>query len=336
MVTKLSKKSLFPLISLLTLGLLPLALGDNRTIMHLLILSFIWAVVAASWDLILGYARVYSFGQIAFFGLGGYTTAMLTQHLGITPWLGILAGGGVALAMGLLIALPCLRLRGMYVGVATFAVHLVLPVLVKAGRPIGTGGSWGLFDIPPLYVGGYTFSRLELVPWYYLAFGLFALFLFVIYRIINSPIGLAFMALRDSEPFAKSLGIDDYKSMIIVFGISAFTAGIMGAFYVHYMDVVGPVIFSLESFLLAFVMIMLGGMAAFPGAAIAAFIVVFLNNALFPLMGFRLVVLGAIVVAVMIGLPRGLMEIPEAINRLIRRTRGKQISQELGKGGATR
>ncbi len=336
MVTKLSKKSLFFLVALLVLSLLPLALGDNRTIMHLLILSFIWAVVAASWDLILGYARVISFAHIAFFGLGGYATAMLTQHLGITPWLGILAGGGVALATGLLIALPCLRLRGMYVGMATFAVHLVLPVLVKAGRPIGTGGSWGLFDIPPLYVGGYTFSRLELVPWYYLAFGLFALFLFVIYRIINSPIGLAFMALRDSEPFAKSLGIDDYKSMIIVFGISAFMAGIMGAFYVHYMDVVGPVIFSLENFLLAFVMIMLGGMAAFPGAAIAAFIVVFLNNALFPLMGFRLVVLGAIVVAVMIGLPRGLMEIPEAINRLIRRTRGKQISQELGKGGVTR
>lgn len=327
---KLSKKSLFPLISLLVLGLLPLAIGDNRIIMHLLILSFIWAVVAASWDLILGYARIYSFGQIAFFGIGGYTTAMLTQLLGIPPWLGILAGGGVALAIGLLVAFPCLRLRGMYVGMATFAVHLVLPVLVKAGRPIGTGGSWGLFDIPPLYVGGYTFSRLELVPWYYLAFGLFALFLFVIYRIINSPIGLTFTALRDSEPFAKSLGIDDRKSMIIVFGISAFIAGIMGAFYVHYMDVIGPAIFSLESFLLVFVMIMLGGMAAFPGAAIAAFIVVFLNNALFPLLGFRLVILGAIVVAVMLGLPRGIMEIPGVINRLIRQRASRKRIGERG------
>lgn len=326
MVTKLSKKSYFFLGSLLTLGLLPLALGDNRTIMHLLILCFMWAVVAASWDLILGYARVISFAQIAFFGLGGYTTAMLTQQLGVSPWLGILAGGGVALATGLLIALPCLRLRGMYVGMATFAVHLVLPLLARAGRPIGTGGSWGLFGITPLYVGGYTFSSLELVPWYYLAFGLFILFLFVIYRIINSPIGLAFMALRDSEPFAKSLGINEYRYMIIVFGISAFTAGIMGAFYVHYTGVVGPEIFSLESFLLAFVMIMLGGMAAFPGAAIAAFPIVFLNNALFRLVEFRLVVLGAIVVAVMIGLPRGIMEIPEAINRLIRQRASKKES----------
>jgi len=326
MVTKLSKKSIFFLVSLLILSLLPIAIHDNRHLMHLLILCFIWGVVAASWDLILGYARIFSFGQIAFFGLGGYTTAMLTQQLGVSPWLGILAGGGVALATGLLIALPCLRLRGMYVGMATFAVHLVLPLLARAGRPIGTGGSWGLHSIAPLYVGGYTFSSLELVPWYYVALGMFALFLFVIYKVIKSTIGLAFMALRDSEPLAKNLGINDYRFMLIVFGISAFIPGIMGAFYVHYLGVIGPQIFSLESFLLAFVMLMLGGTAVFPGAVIGAFPIIFLNDALFPLLGFRLVVLGAIVVGVMIGLPRGLMEIPEAINRLMARRTSKKMT----------
>ncbi len=326
MVTKLSKKSLFPLVALLVLSLLPLAIGDNRTIMHLLIMSFVWAVVAASWDLIMGYARVYSFAQMAFFGLGGYTTAMLTTHLGVSPWLGILAGGGVALAIGLLIALPCLRLRGMYVGMVTFAVHLVLPLLARAGREIGTGGSWGLSSIAPLYVGEYTFSSLELVPWYYVAFGMFVLFLFIIYKVINSPIGLAFMALRDSGPFAKNLGINDYKFTLIVFGISAFIPGIMGAFYVHYLTVVGPEIFSLANFLFGFVILMIGGLSAFPGAVIAAFPLVFLNNALFPLLELRLVILGAIVVGVMLGLPRGLMEIPETINRLMARRASKKES----------
>jgi branched-chain amino acid transport system permease protein len=326
MVTKLSKKSLFFLVALLVLSLLPLAIGDNRTIMHLLIMSFIWAVVAASWDLIMGYARVYSFAQMAFFGLGGYTTAMLTMQLGVSPWLGILAGGGVALAIGLLIALPCLRLRGMYVGMVTFAVHLVLPLLARAGKPIGTGGSWGLTDIAPLYVGGYTFSSLELLPWYYVALGMFAGFLFIIYKIINSNIGLAFIALRDSEPLAKNLGINEHRFLLIVFGISAFMAGIMGAFFVHYLGVVGPEIFSLANFLFGFVILMLGGLSAFPGAVIAAFPLVFLNNALFPLLELRLVILGAIVIGVMLGLPRGLMEIPETINRLMARRASKKES----------
>lgn len=326
MVTKLSKRAYIMLGSLLIFALLPLGIGDNRTLMHLLILSFIWAVVAASWDLIMGYARVYNFGHLAFFGLGGYTSAMLTMQLGVSPWLGILAGGGVALAIGLLIALPCLRLRGMYVGMVTFAVHLVLPLLARAGIAIGTGGSWGLVNLPGLHVGGYTFSSLELVPWYYVALAMFAGFGFAIYKIINSTTGLAFMALRDSEPFAKSLGINEYRYTLMVFGISAFIAGVTGAFYSHYIGVVDPGIFSLANFLFGFVILMLGGLSAFPGAVIAAFPLVFLNNALFPLLELRLVVLGAIVVGVMIGLPRGIMEIPEAINRLIRQRASKRES----------
>jgi len=112
----------------------------------------------------------------------------------------------------------------------------------------------------------------------------------------------------------------------MVFGISAFIAGVTGAFYSHYIGVVDPGIFSLANFLFGFVILMLGGLSAFPGAVIAAFPLVFLNNALFPLLELRLVILGAIVVAVMIGLPRGIMEIPEAINRLIRQRASKRES----------
>lgn len=323
---RLSKRAYIMLGSLLIFALLPLGIGGDRHLMHLLILSFIWATVAFSWDLIMGYARVYNFAHLAFFGLGGYTSAMLTLHLGISPWLGILAGGGVALATGLLIALPCLRLRGMYVGMVTFAVHLVLPLLARAGIAIGTGGSWGLMSLPGLHVGSYTFSNLELAPWYYVALAMFAGFGFVIYKIINSTIGLAFMALRDSEPFAKSLGINDRRYIFILFGVSAFIAGVTGAFYSHYIGTVDPGIFSLANFLFGFVILMLGGLSAFPGAVIAAFPLVFLNNALLQLLELRLVVLGAIVVGVMLGLPRGLMEIPEAINRLIRQRASKRES----------
>ncbi len=324
MVTKLSKKSYFVLGALLLFSLLPIVLGDNPHIMHLLILSFIWGVVAAAWDLILGYARVFSFGQIVFFAVGGYTTAMLTEQLGISPYLGILVGGALAGAMGILIGLPCLRLRGIYVGMVTFALHLVAPTLAASGAPLGTGGTYGKFGISPLYVGAYTFSKLELLPWYYLAFGIFTLFLFVIYKIINSSVGLAFIALRDAEPFAKSLGVSQFRSTLMAFGICAFITGIMGAFYVHYMGVISPSIFKFDIFLLALVMVLLGGMARFPGAVIGAFAITFANDFLIVTGPFRLVILGAITVAVMITLPQGLMGIPEAVNRLIRRTSKKR------------
>ncbi len=328
MVTKLSRKSYLFLGPLVLFSLLPIGLGDNTPIMHLLILSFIWGVVAASWDLMLGYARIFSFGQIAFFALGSYTTAMLTTHLGISPWLGILAGGGLALAIGILIGLPCLRLKGVYIGMITFSVHLVLATLFVAGEPIGTGGSYGLFGVTPLYVAGYTFSKLEMVPWYYAAFGIFALFIFVIYKVINSPIGLAFMALRDSEPFAKSLGVDEYRHLLMVFGISAFITGIMGGFYVHYMGVISPAILRLDIFLLGIVMVMLGGMGRFPGAVIGAFVVIFLNNTLLRIGEFRLLILGAIVVVVMIAMPQGLMGITDIVRSFIRRKHnGKDASQ---------
>ena len=329
MVTKLSKRSYFFLGSLVLLSLLPLALSDNQHTMHLLILAFIWSVVASAWNLIMGYARVLSFGQIAFFAIGGYTTAMLTQQLGISPYLGILAGGGVALAIGLIIGLICLRLKGIYVGIVTFALHLVLPTFMTAGRAVGTGGSWGLTDIVTLSDGGYIFPKLELVPWYYAAFGMFAGLIFVIYKIINSNIGLAFMALRDSEPLAKNLGVNEYRHLLMVFGICAFITGVMGAFYVHYMSVISPSIFGLDYFLLALIMVMLGGMARFPGAVIGAFVIVFLNDALIAQGLARLVILGAIVVAVMVAMPNGLMGIPEVFNNFTRRSSKKRVTAPL-------
>lgn len=309
----------------LLLGLLPLGIGDNNDVMHLFVLSFIWGVVASAWDLIMGYARVLSFGQLAFFALGGYTSAMLALYLGVSPYLGMLAGGGVALAIGLVVGLICLRLRGIYVGMVTFAIHLVLPTLFVAGDAIGTGGTYGLFGIPPLNIGEMVFSKLEMIPWYYAAFGLFAGFLALIYLIIRSPIGLAFVALRDSEPFAKRLGVNEYKYMVIVFGIAAFITGVAGGFYVHYMGVISPAIFRLEFFLFALVMVMLGGMARFPGAAIGAFVVTFINDAARTVGMARLTILGAIVVAVMLVLPDGLIGIPELINRY----RGKAQEETL-------
>lgn len=304
------------LVSILVLSILPLIFHNNTYIMHILILCFIWGGVASAWNLIVGYANVFSFGQIAIFAIACYTSAMLTLNLGVSPWLGILAGAGVAALVGILIGLPCLRLKGIYVALATLAIHLALPTLLSQGRVYGTGGTRGLAGIPPLQIGTYTFGLLSN---YYFGLGLFLLSLFAIYKIINSPWGLAFISLRDKEHFAKSLGVNEYRYKLIVFAISSVITGVMGGFYVHFISAVSPAILHTDLFLMVIAMMLFGGLGRFPGAAIGAFAIIFLNEALRPVGTFRLLVLGMLIVVSMLYMSQGLIGILESIGRSIRR-----------------
>jgi len=332
MVVKMSKKPALLLSVLLVLGLLPIALQGNARILNILSACLIWGVVASAWDLSIGYAHVWSFGHIAFFTIGGYTLALMTLHLGIPPAAAIPLGGVAAAIIGLLIALPCLRLHGIYIAMVTFGIHLVIPTFILRGRDY-TYGATGLSGFAPLQLGQYTFS--SSVPFfsYYIIFGVSILLLFMIYRIINSSIGLAFVALRDSEPFAKTLGVDEYKYKLIVFGISAFIAGLMGALYTSFYGTISPFILEVSTFLMVLIMLMLGGLGRFPGAVIGAFVITGLSEALRPLLLLRFVILGAIVIAVMIAMPEGLMAIPERVRSFIRRTFGRRhVQKEAPKG----
>ena len=129
--------------------------------------------------------------------------------------------------------------------------------------------------------------------------------LVVIYKIIHSTWGLAFVAVRDSELFANSLGIDDFKYKLMVFGISAFLTGAIGAFYAHYVGMLSTRILGLDLFLILMVMLVVGGMGRFPGALIGSFIAIFLSEWLRPLETYRMVIFGAIVIVLVLFLPQG-------------------------------
>lgn len=302
--------------------LLPSGLHNNHYAMHLLIVSLIWAALAANWDLMLGYCGIFSFAQIALFVVGAYASGMTTIYLGISPWLGILVGGLAAGVTGFLIGLPCLRLAGLFVTVLTFAFHLALhPVIDSAmGRVMGTGGQMGLLNIPVLQFLGHTFTYTEKTTWYYVAVGICFLIFFVVYKIIHSPIGLAFSALHDAEPFAKSLGVDEYKYKLVAFAISSFLSGIAGAFYAHYTGLISTRLLGIDLFLLLLFMVIVGGIGRFPGAIIAAPFVIFLNDALRPLEFWRLVVFGAIVILFVIFAPKGLRGLIDSIISYVKQT----------------
>lgn len=283
----------------------PLWLNDY--FLHVLILCFIWTIVVAAWDLTIGYAGIFNFAQLALFSVGGYGSAMLAMRLGLPP-LAAMAGAAVVTGIfGFLLALPCLRLKGEYVALFTFSVHLALPTFLEKGRAFGTGGATGLMGIPPVKLFGVTLNTANKTGWYLLALAAAAVAVWLIYAVIvRSRAGRSFVALRDAEDFARSLGVDDMRAKLLLFTLSAAITGFGGALYTHYIGVITPRVLGNEFFLLAMVMLSIGGMGRFPGVILGVFVVMIGNELLREFGQYRLLILGIAVVAVVIWLPDGL------------------------------
>ena len=289
--------------------LMPIMLRNNSYVLQVMMMCLIWGSVVASWDLIFGYAGISSFGQIAFFTIGAFGSAIFSMKLGFSPWLAMPMGGILAAITGVLIGLPCLKLQGLYVALVTFAMHMTLPALITAGGEIGTGGAHSLTGIPSLEFAGVTFSVVNRVPATYLALGIFFLSVIIVHKVIRSNVGLAFVALRDSELFAKCMGVNDYWFKLMVFGLSAFLTGMVGAFYAHYFGLISSRLLGLDNFVLLLVILITGGLGRFPGVVISAFIFTILNEFLRPLEMFRPLIFGTITVLIIILMPEGITEI---------------------------
>ena len=204
----------------------------------------------------------------------------------------------------------------------TLAFFEVIAPLIVVGESWGTGGKAGLFPIPSFAFGGYEFNADELIPWYYLGWAIMAICLFTIYRLIYSMLGLSFTALRDAESFAQSLGINRFKSALMVTAIASAITGLIGAYYAHYVVVISPRMLGLDMFLFLLIMIIFGGASSFPGAAIGAFAITFLDDALRPLGSYRLLAFGGLMVILILLLPKGLMGYLEKLEK----TFSKKIS----------
>jgi branched-chain amino acid transport system permease protein len=289
-------------------------LVSDSYVQHVLILCFLWCMVAAAWDLTLGYAGIFNYAQIALFAAGAYATAMLTLKLGVPPLAAIALAAAITTLLGLAIALPCLRLQGEYVALFTFSVHLAMPPLIQLAKGWGTGGTMGLLGVPPIKLFGMVLGPMNKIGWYYLALAAAAVSVYVIYFIVlKSRTGRAFVALRDSANFARSLGINEFKYKLLAFTLSALITGFAGALYAHYTSVVTPKILGNEFILLVIVMLAIGGIGRFPGAVLGAFAVTILNELLRDAGTYRLLILGVLVVLTLLWLPQGLASLKERL-----------------------
>lgn len=290
-------------------AMMPLFVGDIRFVMHILIMCLIWAVVASCWDVIMGFAGIFSFGQVAFFVIGAYSSAIFSVHLNVPSVFAILLAGVLTAGMGVLVGLPCLKLAGPYVALVTFGVHLTLIPLLRGeiGIALGSGGSTGILTIPPVNIFGYTFSSANLVPTFYFTLFLSVVCTVIILVVIKSYWGTAFLALKDSENFAMSLGVSAFKYKLMVFALTSFLTGVVGAFYGHYIGMLSTRMLELDLFCTLMVMLVVGGIGRFPGAILGAFITVTANELLAPLGIYRAVALGALVVILVLLVPNGVM-----------------------------
>lgn len=288
------------------LALMGALIGDSY-IHHIFILVFIWCIVIASWDLILGYAGIFNYAQLVFFTFGAYGSAMLSIYAGLSPLLSIGVAGLIGAVVGMVIAVPSLRLKGEYIALFTFAVHLALPPLIQQGKAIGMGGNSGLLGIPWLNLFGYQVSSIDRMTWYWVSLFFGSICVYLIYFVIlRGRIGLAFIAMRDADAFAQAIGVNAYKYKFLAFVISAVFTAVAGGLYAHYTTVVTPKILGTEFFLMAMVMLAIGGMGRFPGAVFGVFIVVIGNELLRSFDDYRLLLLGIAVVLTVIYLPNGI------------------------------
>lgn len=283
----------------LVLLVLPYVYGDPY-VLRIVTLTCLFAVFAASWDLLAGYAGQVNFGHALFFGAGAYTSALVSLNLGMTPWITVWIGALVAAGFGVVVGFLCLRLRGSYLSLATLAFPLIALGLLFA-FPDFSGGELG--------VSGLSRLATTVTANYYIA--LLAMFgtVFALWAIADSKFGLVLHAIRDDEVAARASGIDTPRYKVAVFAISAFAAGLSGALLAHFMRVAGPS--NLETALSFQVVIwgIFGGVATIYGPVAAVFILYPLTEWLGSFKAFgelRLLIFALIVLLVLLFMPRGL------------------------------
>jgi branched-chain amino acid transport system permease protein len=244
---------------------------------HIMIMIFLYATLAQAWNIIGGYAGQISLGHAVYFGCGAYTSTLLLIHGGISPWLGMLAGAGLATGLSQIIGYPCFRLAGHYFAIATIAIGEIAQISMVNWK--GGGGAVGLY-VPMLEE---SFANLEFhttkVPYYYIALGITAITFFVAYLIERSWIGFYLRAIKGDLDASRSLGINIPKYKSIALAISAFFTAVCGTFYAQYVLFIDPesVLPLMLSILISLVAI-LGGVATVWGPFLGAMILVPLSE----------------------------------------------------------
>jgi branched-chain amino acid transport system permease protein len=283
-------------------------LVSNAFLLGIFTMMLFWAAAASAWNISGGYAGQFSLGHAAFFGIGAYTSTLLFTKAGISPWIGMLAGAGIATAFALLLAAVTMRLRGSFFVMSTLAAGAVLHILAINQRGLTSGTQGIVIPLSPA-PGSMVFQ--DKAGYAYLAIGLATAVYLVARWIEASRFGYSLIAYRENDDAARALGIRTLRARILAFCLSAALTAITGTFHAQYFLYIDPDgVFSLTFSLQVALIAIVGGLGTALGPVVGALVVTplglmlqsYVGNAV---PGLHLFVYASIVMLVLLLLPEG-------------------------------
>lgn len=301
--------------------LLPLAVSSPFG-HHVMILTFLFAMCGVAWNMMGGYAGMFSFGQVAFFGIGAYTSSFLLLTFNVTPWIGLVVGGLISSLAAACIGYPCSKLRGHYFAIATIAFAEIVRIVFNNWKMVGAAEG---LTIPMLKesLGNFMFHSSKL-PYYYIMLAFLLLAVTVCYKVSTSKIGYYLRAIKESHEIAEVLGVNVVRYRLYAIMISAFLTSMAGTFYAQYILYIDPESVMIMPISVQIVLVaMLGGANTVLGPVVGAAILIPLSEYSRAWLGYKgtgvdMIVYGTLITLIAMYQPNGVWG---SITSLMRRSK---------------
>lgn len=289
-------------IVMVAIAILPFVLTSNYQV-SILAIAGIHVLLALGLNLVMGYTGQVSLGHAGFYGLGAYASGVLSTKYGVNPWLAFIAALALTGAVSAVIGAIALRLQGYFLSMATLGFGIILYILFVELNDL-TGGQAGLVGIPELTLG--TLRVANDISYYYLVWTIVGLMFLFALHLVDSRVGRSLRAIQGDETAAALVGIDTWATKVMVFVIAAMMASAGGSLYAHYMTVLTPDSFGFFFSIEIVVMVVIGGSGSVWGALIGAVLLTLLPEYLRLMKDYDVLIYGAIVIAVVMFMPRGI------------------------------
>lgn len=297
----------------------PMIFAGQPYVLYVLTLALCYAIPAIGMNLLFGYTGLISLGHMGFAGVGAYTTVLLMKEAGLPFVPALLAGAGATGLLGLLVGIPCLRLRSHFFIIVTLAVGMILYTLFNNLDAL-TGGAEGLPGIPRpdgFSIGGFEVEFRSLTGYYLLTFTVTVLVFALQYLLVRSDFGRSLSSVRQDETLAAARGVDVFSHKLFVFAVSAAIAGVGGAMKVLFLRAAAPLSFELQESINLMMMVVLGGAGYLIGPIIGAITFVALPEFLRIAAELRFIFFGFVLLILARFAPRGISGVAEALYRRI-------------------
>ncbi|WP_044747778.1 branched-chain amino acid ABC transporter permease [Bacillus alveayuensis] len=278
---------------------------QNNYYIHVMTLSFIWMIGVYGLNLLAGYVGYLSLAHAGFFAIGAYTLGILTVKAELNFWLAFILSCVITCALGFFIGLIALRTKEHFFAIYTLCVGYIIYLVIDKWDSL-TGGVRGLIGIPaPSNIGPISFQTP--VSQYYLVLFFLLLVIFIMYRIVHSLTGRTYIAIRNSEELALTIGISTMKNKLASFVLSTFFAALSGALYASFIRFIGPDIayISITFDLLTFLLV--GGIGTLSGPIVGTLLIVWISQHLQFLQDYRMLIFGPVLTLLIIFYPRGIV-----------------------------